>query len=158
MPLHISRKSPYTPYIVDNQPLKSLHNSLHFLESPYIVEGQRFKSSPLNDITWWIVRHGHHYCTWRPPLRRATSITAQEVPKPNIQAPEKIPDPGTECLPALADGHSFLLASGGHRPPLQGKCFKRFSTKCNGHPLEHILKILFREKGLDSLQTYFDLV
>ncbi len=35
-----SRESPYTPYIVDNQQLKSLHNSLHFLKSPYMIDGQ----------------------------------------------------------------------------------------------------------------------
>jgi hypothetical protein len=79
---------------------------------------------------------------WRPPLRRATSITAKEVPKANIQAPEKIPDPGTECLPTLADGHSLLLASAVIDRRYR-KCFERFSTKCNGHPLEHILTILF---------------
>ena len=39
-----SRESPYTLYIVDNQRLKSLHASLHFLENRYIIDGQRFKS------------------------------------------------------------------------------------------------------------------
>jgi hypothetical protein len=42
--VHISRKSPYTPYTVDNQQLKSLHNSLQIFESPYIVDGKRLKS------------------------------------------------------------------------------------------------------------------
>jgi hypothetical protein len=40
----ISRKSPYTPYNVDQQRLKSLHNSLHFLQSAYTVGNQQPKS------------------------------------------------------------------------------------------------------------------
>jgi hypothetical protein len=37
--MHISRETPYTPYTIDNQQLKSLHNSLHFLKSPYTIDG-----------------------------------------------------------------------------------------------------------------------
>jgi hypothetical protein len=33
-----SRKSPYTPYSVDSQLLKSLHNSLQIFKTPYIVD------------------------------------------------------------------------------------------------------------------------
>jgi hypothetical protein len=39
----ISRESVYIPYTVENQQLKCLHKTLHFLKRVYIVDNQQSK-------------------------------------------------------------------------------------------------------------------